>query len=65
MPKIKPPMREILDSGVPIRCPKCGYSYHRAIGAGTTPIGIDPYNIELECGRCEKHFYVFLREAHA
>ena len=59
--KIKPPLRQITWANEQfIRCPRCGYDCHRVMGAATTDKGIDPNNIELECGRCEKPFYVFL-----
>ncbi len=61
MKEILHPLRQVLDEkGNTIRCPKCRYDCHRVMGAGNTDKGINPRNLELECGRCKTMFYEFL-----
>ena len=60
--KKRPPMKQYkYDNGEVVMCPRCGYDCVRVVGAATTGPGIDPLNIELECGRCEMPFYIFIR----
>lgn len=59
IPKIGQPTRQFPEPmGNPIKCPRCGYDYLRIVGTFHQE-GIDPRNLKLECGRCQKPFYVF------
>ena len=62
MQRLQLPAQRILDEeGKLIRCPRCGAGYHHSRAAGNTEPGIDPRNLELECGRCGLIFYEFFK----
>jgi len=56
--KIQPPLTFFIDNvGKQVRCPKCFYGYHRAVGAGAPEEGMEAHLIWLECGYCGTKFY--------
>lgn len=55
------PIRQVInEKGHTVKCPICQYDRCKIMGAGTTPVGINPRNLELECGNCRTRFYEFI-----